>query len=76
MCYMESKMQEQYEHSEAMAEELFGLMEQFEDWLLVMPDVDESVVEGKVNHFHYKDETVEALWQWWKNVKKEREANE
>jgi len=62
MCYMESKIQEMYEHGDAMEKHLSELMMKFEDWFLSIPDVDETLIEKKFNYFHYENSTVEQLW--------------
>ena len=62
MCYMESKMQEMYEHGFEKEAELVKLMEKFEDWFLSIPDVDETLIAAKFDHFHYESSVVEQVW--------------
>lgn len=62
MCYMESKMQEMYEHGFELEKAMSELMGKFEDWFLSIPDVDETLIIAKRDDFHYENDTVEKMW--------------
>ncbi len=59
---MESKMQELYDYGDAMVKHLSEMMVKFEGWFLSIPDVDETLIESKVNYFHYENPAVEQMW--------------
>lgn len=67
MCYMESKMQEQYDAADARANDLFEEMDKFEAWVkLSIPYANKALLDDKLNVFDYTNETISLIWQGWK----------
>lgn len=74
MCYMESKMQEQIEHGQALMEELERQYDYFCEWYLAtFVDGDETLISKT-----YLDERfqlnspvseVSAMWLGWRSAK-------
>lgn len=63
MEYMESKMQDLMEASNAEYEHLLTVQQDFERWFLTIPDVDESLILDKLDHgLNYKNHDVERMW--------------
>ena len=62
MCYMENKMDEFMEQGQAKADAIFELMAHFEDFYLLIPNIDKSLIKENDGYFDYCDDNVQLMW--------------
>lgn len=73
MEYMEAKMQEVYDAADQRLNAIESEFEEFRDWFLSIPDVDETLVDrsnlNNKRHLVSGCDVADAMWLGWRKAK-------